>query len=74
MLDACLQVDPESRVACETASKTGMIMVLGEITTSAHIDYQKVIRECIKKIGYDSDEKGWLQDSGGAGCIAVLSH
>nr|QWE91142.1 methionine adenosyltransferase [Salpingoeca surira] len=59
VLDACLKQDPSSRVACETASKTGMIMVLGEITSGAHIDYQKVIRECIKDIGYDSDEKGF---------------
>eukprot|EP00043_Microstomoeca_roanoka_P004756 m.51644 g.51644 ORF g.51644 m.51644 type:complete len:390 (-) comp12638_c1_seq1:20-1189(-) len=59
VLDACLKQDPESRVACETASKTGMIMVFGEITSSAHIDYQKVIRGCIKEIGYDSDEKGF---------------
>nr|QWE91143.1 methionine adenosyltransferase [Salpingoeca huasca] len=59
VLDACLKQDPSSRVACETASKTGMIMVLGEITSGAHIDYQKVIRECIKEIGYDSDEKGF---------------
>ncbi|EGD78000.1 methionine adenosyltransferase [Salpingoeca rosetta] len=59
VLDACLKQDPESRVACETASKTGMIMVFGEITSSAHIDYQKVIRDTIKEIGYDSDEKGF---------------
>lgn len=59
VLDACLAQDPNSRVACETAAKTGMIMVLGEITTKAHIDYQKVIRGCIKEIGYDSDLKGF---------------
>ncbi|KAG0081042.1 methionine adenosyltransferase sam2, partial [Podila epicladia] len=43
ILDACLEQDPMSKVACETAAKTGMIMVLGEITTKAQLDYQKII-------------------------------
>ncbi len=59
ILDACLKQDKYSRVACETATKTGMIMVLGEITTQAHLDYQKIIREAIKKIGYDDSDKGF---------------
>jgi S-adenosylmethionine synthetase len=58
-LDACLAEDPSSKVACETASKTGMIMVFGEITTKAQLDYQKVIRETIKQIGYDDSSKGF---------------
>ncbi len=57
VLDACLAVDPRSKVACESASKTGMIMVLGEITTSAVLDYQKIIREAIRDIGYDNGDK-----------------
>ncbi|KAK9380100.1 methionine adenosyltransferase [Kockiozyma suomiensis] len=59
ILDACLAEDPFSKVACETAAKTGMIMVFGEITTKAHLDYQKIIRDTIKQIGYDDSEKGF---------------
>ncbi|KAI1495863.1 S-adenosylmethionine synthase [Biscogniauxia marginata] len=59
ILDACLKEDPLSKVACESATKTGLIMVFGEITTKAHIDYQKVIRSAIQEIGYDSSDKGF---------------
>ncbi|EAU38901.1 S-adenosylmethionine synthetase [Aspergillus terreus NIH2624] len=59
ILDACLAEDPLSKVACETATKTGMIMVFGEITTKANLDYQKIIRGAIKDIGYDDSEKGF---------------
>jgi S-adenosylmethionine synthetase len=59
VLDACLTIDPKCRVACETASKTGMVMVFGEITCPGNIDYQKVIRGAIKEIGYDDSSKGF---------------
>jgi S-adenosylmethionine synthetase len=58
VLDACLKGDPNSKVACETCCKTGLIMIFGEITTKAKVNYEAVIRETIKKIGYDDKAKG----------------
>merc|ERR1712021_164166 len=59
VVDACLAGDPNSRIACETASKTGMIMVFGEITTKTVLDYQKIIRGAVQEIGYDDSAKGF---------------
>mmetsp|Transcript_1152 Transcript_1152/g.1873 ORF Transcript_1152/g.1873 Transcript_1152/m.1873 type:complete len:387 (+) Transcript_1152:85-1245(+) len=58
VLDACLAQDPLSKVACESASKTGMAMVFGEITTAAKVDYEAVVRETVKRIGFDDEKKG----------------
>ena len=59
ILDALLVQDPNSRVACETAVTTGLVMVIGEITTNAYVDIQKVVRQTVKEIGYDRAKYGF---------------
>ena len=68
VLDALLAQDPESRVACETCCTTGLVMIMGEITTKAVIDYQQIVRETVREIGYDRAKYGFDCDS-----CAVLS-
>ena len=59
ILDALMEKDPMSRVACETASCTGFVLVTGEITTNAYVDIPKIVRETVKEIGYDKSEYGF---------------
>ena len=59
VLDACLREDNFSRVACETATKTGFIMLLGEITTHADINFDQLVRDVVRGIGYDNTDKGF---------------
>ncbi len=65
VLDSILAVDPMARVACETACTTGLILVMGEITTTAKPDFQTIVRETVRGIGYDHSEKGFDCDTCG---------
>lgn len=63
IVDALIAQDPMSRIACETVITTDYVMVMGEITTKAQVDYEKIARETIRETGYDSDEKGFNCDT-----------
>lgn len=65
VLDALLEKDPMSRVACETAITTGLVLVMGEISTNAYVDIQKIVRETIREIGYDRAKYGFDCDTCG---------
>ena len=65
VLDALLEQDPMSRVACETAITTGLVLVMGEITTNAYVDIQKIVRDTVREIGYDRAKYGFDCDTCG---------
>ena len=69
ILDAMLAADPESRVACETLVKTGMVVIAGEVTCEGYVDIADVVRKLILEIGYDSDELGF----DGRDCAVLIS-
>ena len=72
VLDAMLAQDPMSRVACETAITTGLVLVMGEITTQGHVDIQKIVRDTITEIGYDHSSYGF--DANTCGVIVALDE
>lgn len=72
VLDALIQQDPMSRVACETAITTGLVLVMGEITTKGYVDIQKIVRDTIREIGYDRAKYGF--DSATCGVIVALDE
>ena len=63
ILDAIMEKDPMSRVACETATTTGLVLVMGEITTNAYVDIQKIVRDTVREIGYDRGKYGFDADT-----------
>lgn len=72
ILDALMEQDPMSRVACETCTTTGLVMVMGEITTKAYVDIQKIVRDTVKEIGYTKSEYGF--DGNTCGVMVALDE
>lgn len=72
ILDALMEQDPMSRVACETCTTTGLVMVMGEVTTNAYVDIQKLVRETVKEIGYTRGKYGF--DASTCGVIVALDE
>lgn len=72
ILDACLEQDPRSRVACETATKTGFVMIMGEITTKAFVNFDELVREVVTSIGYDRGKKSF--DGYTCGVMSAISQ
>ena len=72
VLDAVLAQDTHARVACETVTKTGMVLLAGELTTTAHVDFEAVVRKTVVEIGYDSSEVGF--DGNTCAVINALGH
>ena len=72
ILDALMEQDPMSRVACETCTTTGLVMVMGEITTKAYVDIQKIVRDTVREIGYTKSEYGF--DANTCGVMVVLDE
>ena len=72
VLDALMEQDPMSRVACETCTTTGLVLVMGEITTKGYVDIQKIVRDTVREIGYDSADYGF--DCNTSGVIVALDE
>jgi len=69
ILDAMMEQDPMSRVACETACTTGLVLVMGEVTTKATVDIQKIVRDTVREIGYDRAKYGFDADT----CAVIVT-